>query len=123
MTAFQKGERVSEFGAVDLTGKRYHIVKTNADGKIVLSTAGTDLHLGVLDSEPKLKQVADVVMANGIGTFKVKAGANIAKDAKITSNANGQAVTATTGDRAIGYAYRAAVSGEIFEYVKLNEKV
>lgn len=122
MASFTNGDRYSETAGADLSQKRYHIVKTNSSLKVVLSTGGTDNHLGVLDGEPKVGQTADVVLANGQGTFKVKAGADIAKDAKITSNANGQAVTATAGDRVIGYAYRAAVTGEIFEYVKLNEK-
>lgn len=121
---FQPGDRYTAEAGADLTGKRYHIVKLNADGKVILATAATDVILGVLDNEPVLGAVADVVLANGQGTFRVKAAnATIAKDAFITSDANGKAVaTTTTGNRVIGRAVRAFAANEIGEYVKANEK-
>lgn len=122
MATFQPGERSSFQAAADLSTKRYHGVKLNADGDLVLATAGTDNIIGVLDSDTKLGHTADVVLVNGAGTFKVKAGADVAAGALITVNNAGQAVTATSGDRAFGRAIYAAVTGEIFEYLKVNEK-
>lgn len=123
MTAYQTGERTSRIAAVDLTGKRYQLVKLDANEKVVLATAATDAILGVLDNEPVAGTVADVVLLNGTGTFKVRLAANTAKDAYLTSDANGKAVaTTTTGDRVIGRLVRAGKAGEIAEYIKHNEK-
>lgn len=122
MATYQPGDRGSFEAAADLSTKRYHAVKLNADGAIVLATAGTDAIIGVLDSDTKLGDTGDVVFINGPGSFKAKSGAAIAAGALITAGAGGVAVTATAGDRAFGRALYAAVNGEVFEYIKANEK-
>ncbi|MFM9793309.1 hypothetical protein [Streptomyces turgidiscabies] len=121
---FQPGERFSAEAAVDLSAKQYHFVKLDSNGKLVLASAATDNILGVLANAPKLGQIGDVVLLNGAGSFKVKtAAANIAKDAYITSDANGQAVaTTTTGNRVAGRLPYASTASEIAEYIKHNEK-
>lgn len=121
---FQPGDRYTAVAGADLTGKRYHIVKLDANGKVVLAAAATDALLGVLDNEPKLGGVAEVLTINGQGTFKVKAAnAAITKDAYITSDAAGKAVATTTaGNRVLGRAVRAFVANEVGEYIKANEK-
>lgn len=123
MATIQPGERYTARAGADLTGKRYHIVKLNASDEAVLSSAATDAHFGVLDYEAKAGDSVDIVMLNGSGTFKVKTAANIAAGALITSNASGQAITATTGARVIGRALRASVAGEVAEYIKLDSAV
>ncbi|MFI8696757.1 capsid cement protein [Dietzia maris] len=121
--SYQPGDRYTAVAGENLSGKRYHIVKLNSDGKVVLAAAATDAIIGVLDNEPKAGETAEVVTVNGQGTFRVKAAAIIAKDAFITSDANGQAVATTTaGNRVIGRAVRAFAAGEIGEYIKANEK-
>ena len=123
MATITLGERLSAPAGADLTGKRYHIVKEDANNNIVLATAATDNIVGVLDSEGKLGDTVDVVLLNGHGTFKVKTSGAIAKDAFLTANASGQAIsTTTTGNRVIGRARRASVTGEVAEYIKTNEK-
>jgi hypothetical protein len=123
MTAFQTGGNYSAEAAVDLTGKRYYIVKLDANGKVVIATAATDAILGVLNNEPKLGQTADVVLLNGPGSFKVKTAGAISKDAYITTDGTGKAIaTTTTGNRVIGRVVLTSASGDIAEYVKLNEK-
>lgn len=122
--SYQPGDRYTAVAGADLSGKRYHIVKLNADGKVVLAAAATDAIIGVLDNEPKEGVTAEVVTVNGQGTFRVKAAGTIAKDAFITSDASGKAVaTTTSGNRVIGRAIRAFVANEIGEYIKANEKV
>ena len=122
--SYQPGDRYTEVAGADLSTKRYHIVKLNSDGHVVLASAATDAIIGVLDNEPKQGEVAEVVTVNGQGTFRVKAAnATIAKDAFITSDANGKAVaTTSTGNRVIGRAVRAFAANEIGEYIKSNEK-
>lgn len=123
MTAFQPGGSYSAVAAADLTGKRYYIVKLDTNGAVVLATAATDAILGVLNNEPKLGQTADVVLLNGEGSFKVKTGGNISKDAYITTDGAGKAIATTTaGNRVIGRAVLTSTSGDIAEYLKLNEK-
>ena len=121
---FQPGDRYTAVAAVDLTGKRYHIVKPDSNGKVVLASAATDAILGVLDNEPVAGAVADVVINNGQGTFRVKAAAStIAKDAFVTTDGNGKAVSTTSsGNRVIGRAVRAFAANEIGEYIKANQK-
>jgi|GEM_PF-5618473 len=124
MTAIQPGQNYSAEAAADFTGKRYTVVKLDADGKVVQATAATDAMLGVIDNEPKAGRTADVVLVNGSGSFKVKTGANITKDALITTNGAGLAIsTTTTGNRVIGRAVRTTTSGEVAEYFKFNEKI
>lgn len=123
MTTFQQGPRYSAAAAADFTGKRYTIVKTDSNGNVVSASAATDAILGVIDNEPVSGRTADVVLINSEGTFKVKAGGTIAKDAYLTSDSNGAAVaTTTTGNRVFGRALTSAVSGDIVQYVRCNEK-
>lgn len=123
MTAYQDGGRYSAPAGADMTGNRYKFVKLNSSGQVVLATGATDAILGVLDNEPISGRTADVVLLNGAGTFKVKAGGTIAKDAYITCNASSVAVATTNaGDRVCGRAVTAAVSGDVVEYIKSNEK-
>ncbi|MET4003863.1 hypothetical protein ABIB48_002601 [Arthrobacter sp. UYCu511] len=123
MTAFQTGERTTRIAGEDLTGKRYQLVKLDANEKVVLASAATDAILGVLDTDAKAGDVVDVVLLNGVGTFKVRLAANTVKDAYLTSDANGKAVlTSTAGDRVFGRLIRAGKAGEIAEYIKHNEK-
>ena len=123
MTSYRQGDYDSREAGADLSTKQYYVVKTDANGKYILATAATDALRGVLVNAPKLGETADVASINGSGTFKVLAGGTIAKDAYLTTDANGKAIaTTTTGNRVFGRAVAAAVSGDIVEYVKHNEK-
>jgi hypothetical protein len=121
---YSPGEEYSEVTAADLSANMYYLVKTDTNNKLVLASAATDAILGVIhNGGRKSGDVASVMLINGCGTYKVIAGGTIAKDAYLTSDANGKAVaTTTTGNRVFGRAVRAAVAGDIVEYYKLNEK-
>lgn len=125
MSTYTEGDRVTKQSAADLSEKRYYIVKTNSDDKVVLASAATDAILGVLDDGGRvLGDSCDVVLINGQGTFKVKLGDNVAKDAYLTADAEGKAVATTTAnDRVFGRAAYAGSDGDIIEYYKMNEKV
>lgn len=123
MSTQTQGNYYSAEAAADLSTKKYYIVKTDSTGKIVLSSAATDKHLGVLFNEPTLGKTADVAIANGNGSGKVIAGGTITKDAYITSDANGKAVATTTvNDLVLGQAHESAVDGDIFEYRKFYHR-
>jgi len=124
MPTFTDGPHYSAKAAVDLSAKRFFICKTDANGKIVLSSAGTDKHLGVIaDGGRQIADAVDVQLINGDGTFKVVVGATpVAKDAELTSDANGKAVAASSGDQVIGWAMAAAAAGAQVEYIKKDYK-
>lgn len=123
MTAIQNGDRYTGVAGVNLTGKLYHLVKLNASGQVVLASAATDNILGTLEVEGVQGEAVSVALANGVGSFKVKLAANTAKDAYLTSDADGKAVATTTAnDRVIGRLVKAGVAGEVAEYIKHNEK-
>src|SRR5690349_13265873 len=83
-----------------------------ADGAALQSSAATDFHIGVaLDISAASGERLDVVMANAIA--EVDFGGTIARGASVTSDASGKAVTATTGQRAVGWAEVSGVSGDV----------
>lgn len=120
MATNTQGNFFSAEAAADLSAKQHYIVKTDSAGKIVLSSAATDKHLGVLHNAPTLGKTADVELASGSGTGKVIAGAAIAKDAYITSDSAGKAVATTVvNDLVIGRAMEAATAdGDLIEFQK-----
>lgn len=123
---FTDGDHYTAKSAADLSTKRFLIVKTDTNGKVVLSSAATDKHLGVLaDGGRQSGDNVDVNLVNGSGTYKVivGAGGTVAKDDYITSDSAGKAVTTTTaGDRVIGQAMQAGAVGAQIEYMKKDFK-
>lgn len=123
MSTFVEGSYGSREAGADLSAKQYHVVKTDANGKVVLASAATDAIVGVIETPAKSGETVSYAFINGGGTFKVVAGGTIAKDAYLTSDANGQAVATTTaGNRVFGRAVTSAVAGDVVEYVKSNER-
>lgn len=91
------------------------IVKYGADGRPVPSAAAADLHIGVSDNAADIAagERVEVVLS---GLPEVEAGTSIAFGASVTADADGKAVTAATGDIAIGWAYAAAeADGDIID--------
>lgn len=121
---FTDGDHYAAKSAADLSTKRFFVVKTDANGKVVLSSAATDKHLGVLADGGRVSgDNVDVQLINGSGSYKVIAGGTIAKDDYLTSDANGKAVATTNaGDRVFGQAVTAAASGAQVEYIKKDFK-
>lgn len=93
------------------------IVKMASDTAVDLATAGTQLSIGV--SEGPDAANTDVLGVILEGTAEVVAGGTIARGASVTATTGGAALTATTGQVAIGFALRAAVSGDIVD-IKIN---
>ena len=126
MSQFREGNVVAFVANVDLSAKQFFIVKMHAtvDNNIILAAAAADLMIGVLQNEPLATEGANVRILNASGTGKVSAGGTIAKDDKLTTDANGQAVaTVTSTDRVFGIALEAAATNEIFEYLCVDEEV
>lgn len=119
MSTFTAGDHLSRVAGADLSAKIYYIVKTDSSGNIVLASAATDKSIGVLANEPISGETADVALRNGDGTFLVKLGGDVTKDAYLTSDGSGKAVvTTTTGHHVFGQVLAAGASGDVVEYLK-----
>lgn len=95
----------------DYSAKQYRAVSINTSGRAELTGAGAEA-AGVLQNKPDAQDVAATVAINGV--TKMHAGESISKGDKIASDADGDAVTAGTGDNIIGQAIESASSGELF---------
>lgn len=105
---FKVGTQVA---ATDLTASRHRFVVLNTTGKVALAgTAGVKA-LGVLQSPAAAGEAAEVMID---GVTKVIAGAAIANTGPITTDNQGRAITAATGNTVNGIALQtAAAAGEV----------
>lgn len=106
MFAFEiPGQRFSLPAGADIARHRFVSVDASSNG--IVATASTGV-VGVSMNQTKAGEVLEI--ADGI--VMVEAGAAVAAGAKIASNAEGKAITAT--DAAVGVALTAATTaGEI----------
>jgi len=100
-------ENITLEAAVDLSAKQYFFVAQDANGRAVLAGNGANAE-GVLQNAPDLLGKAASVAVSG--TSKVVAGAAIALNAKVASDAAGKAKTAASGNRVLGVAREAALA-------------
>ncbi len=97
--------------AADLSASQFKIVTVDSNGRAALAGA-TTLGVGVLQNKPAALGQAATVAFGGIS--KVVAGGSITAGARITSDASGNAIAATTaGDAVVGVALASAASGDI----------
>lgn len=94
----------------DMSAKQYCAVAVNSAGKAIIADAD-DQVIGILQNNPGAGQAATVAFG---GISKVKFGGTVAAGARVTSNASGEIVAATTaGDAVLGVALVGGASGEI----------
>ena len=108
-------ERSFVCGSASLAAKQFYIVKQDTDGTIVLSSAATDKHVGVVQNKPV---VGAAGVVRFIGTTKVVAGGTIAVGAWVTADSNGKAVATTTDKDVVIGKYlgtASAASGDVIE--------
>lgn len=105
MATTRPGGRLVKIAGADLSAKQYHIVKAHSTaGQVVLSSAGSDVHLGVLQNAPEAGDSAEILGRGAQDTGLVKAGGTLTPRAALTANADGEAVVTTTeDDQVIGY--------------------
>ena len=101
--------------AVDLTTKRYYLVKQDASGNAVLAAAGTDKIEGSIDDPGSGVVLGAISIARANG--KVILGGTVAPGDALTSDANAKAIaTVTAGNFVFGRAVSAGVAGDIAEW-------
>lgn len=107
-----KVQSISLPAAADLSAAQFKLVTVNASGQAALANT-TALVVGVLQNKPTAAgQAATVAFA---GVSKVLAAGNITAGARVTADANGNAIAATTaGDAVLGVALAGAASGDLF---------
>jgi hypothetical protein len=95
------GTDISFVAGADLSAKQFCGVKINSAGQLVAANA-TDLNqVGILQDKSTSGQTAQVRYD---GISKAKAGATVAAGDRVTTDANGAFVTATTGKQVMGIA-------------------
>ncbi len=103
---------IKNYDAESVIGK-YRICKFGAaDYGVALATAATDLVMGVSNilGADAIGQRVDVVRS---GIAKVYYGGTVTRGQKLTTDANGAAVTAATTNNVIGVAEISGVAGDI----------
>lgn len=118
MSAYTGSPFESKKAGADLSAKQFFIVKADsaANDQVVLASAATDNLLGVMMDKPTSGDYGGVAMIGRGGKVPVQYGGTVAAGDKLTSDANGKAITTTTaGNRVIGIAAKAGVSGDVGE--------
>lgn len=103
---------VSAPANTDLSTKQYFFVKlTDSSGVGRAAVTGDgESAIGVLQNKPDAAGKSATIGYTGIS--KVKAGGTITAGQPVASDANGEAVTAATGDIVLGTAMRSGVDGD-----------
>ena len=116
--SYQEALKVISVGAYgDHSSNQYKFVAAGANGFTLQSTNG-GFCLGVLQDKPGATDRMGRVAINGV--TRVKAGAAIAKGAKIQSNSSGLAITAAFSGYVMGEALEAATAANDVIAMKLN---
>lgn len=104
--------------ASDYSAKQYRFGQVNSSGRFELTSSGAPAD-GVLQDKPSAAGNIGSVAISGVS--KVSAGGTIAAGDYVMSDADGDAIVATSGSAVAGIALAAAVSGDIFPVLlKLN---
>lgn len=106
---------ISAVAGSDLSSKQYYFVSMATDGQVD-STGDGAYALGVVQNDPDAAgKAAEVAIG---GRTKIVAGAAFEEGVALASDANGKAVTATTGDEILGVAMEASsADGDIVSMV------
>lgn len=97
MATNTQGNYITSKTTADLRTKNYFIVKLDSSRNAVLASSSSDDISGILDEVPQGSQggAVSIKHISSAGTGKVSCGAAISKGAYLTTDANGQAITAT----------------------------
>lgn len=105
--------------SVDLTAKRYFLVKQDGSGNAALCTAATDKIEGSIDDPGNGTVLGAITVCKANG--KVILGGTVAPGDQLTSDAAAKAIATTTGGNFVfGRAVEAGVAGDIVEYEEVG---
>jgi len=112
MATNQADSCITLLAGADLSASQFLIVQPNSSGAAVLSAASDLTQIGVLQNKPASGRAATIQVG---GVTKVIAGATVAAGARVTSDAAGKAIAATTGKQVIGVALTGGAANEVIE--------
>lgn len=101
---------ISVPASADLSASQFRFLQVNSSGQAALAGA-TGIAVGVLQNKPPAAGRPATMGYTGVS--KVIAGGTVAAGARVTSDANSAAITATTGDSVAGLALTGGVSGDL----------
>jgi autotransporter translocation and assembly factor TamB len=111
MAVMQSRDTRTFIAGEDLSSSQFKFVTLEADGQVDLADSAGERALGVLLNKPTSGKAATVAMT---GKVMIEAGASVTAGDQLQTDANGDAITAASGDVVMGYALEDAVDGQIF---------
>lgn len=132
MASTQKGIAVNLVAGEDLNGDFAEVVAVNSSGRVIKTTAATDVIVGVVAEDPGRTTVdgedrVPIALIGGGGVLKMKAGATINAGDIIVPDTDAGRVAGVANIAAlvanqmgVGYALEAAVDGDIFEVLVMS---
>ena len=109
MGTYMNGDFATKLAKVDLRAHQYRFVKLATTDDVDIAGVG-DRQYGVLQNAPNIGEKADVKVFR---ESLVEAVELIAVNVLVTSDANGMAITATTGDYVRGICTKASTEAGI----------
>ena len=111
---------ISAEAGSDLSAKQYRFVDMASDAAVdAVSAAGGDA-IGVLQNAPLAGEAASVAV---MGVAKVVAGGTITAGDRVQSDANGEALTAASGDIVLGRALKGGAAGDVLEILLVSAHI
>ena len=104
------GVNITAGADLSAPAKLYTIGKLNASGGLISASVAGETVVGVLQGTGK---VGDPIKVGVAGVSKVKAGAAITAGARVSTDANGAAITAIATHKILGFALATAAPGDI----------
>jgi hypothetical protein len=113
------GQDITVTAGADLTGKRYHAVKMQTNGTVVLAGVDGEQCVGVVQNAPTGAGKTGRLRINGVS--KVVAGAAVEEGAELSANTSGRFVTASAGQYVHAVALEPAdADGDIVRAMVVN---
>ena len=110
---------ITQTAAADLSAKQYFIMRVTAADSVNVTTAATQVAIGVLQNKPGSGEAATLSREGDV--TKLVAGAAIAAGASVTSGAAGKGATGATGNQCVGIALTAAsADGEVIKVYQMS---
>lgn len=113
ITKYDEAWTYARNAGADLSEKLHFFAHIDTDGDIVLAGAGE--HVAGVITEAAAENKPVTIAFGAIG--KVIAGASIAAGARIASDGDGKAVTASSGNFEVGTAITAADAGDVVSFL------
>lgn len=103
---------IKAYVAEEATGQFLIAKQGTQDNQILKADSATASIIGVV-CQPGEVAVGDTTDVTIMGEGEVMLGGSVSAGSSITSDANGKAVTASAGNRAVGMALESGVSGDV----------